>query len=179
MLGSVDGRHPRVDPDAWVAPNATVVGAVTIGARSSVFYTAVVRADAEAIVIGEASDIQDGCVLHADPGLPLTVGSNVSVGHRAVLHGCTVEDDVLVGMGAIVLNGAHVGAGSLVGAGALVPEEVQIPPGSLAIGFPAAVVRALTEEERAAVRRNAEVYGRLARHHATDRDGSGPALGQH
>src|SRR5690606_39739016 len=117
-----DGRTPQVHAEAWVAPDATVIGAVELGPDASVFYASVLRADIETIRIGARSNIQDGCVVHADPGVPVSVGAGVSVGHRAVLHGCTVEDDCLIGMGAVVLNGARIGAGSLVAAGAVVPE---------------------------------------------------------
>lgn len=152
------GRAPEVDPTAWVADDATLVGATTIGAQASVWYAVVVRADGDAITVGERSNVQDGCVLHADPGLPLTIGSGVSVGHRAVLHGCTIEDDVLVGMGAVVLNGAVIGTGSLIAAGAVVLEGTVVPPGSLVAGVPAKVRRPLTEEERAGIRENADGY---------------------
>lgn len=161
------GRTPEVDPTAWIADDATLVGATTIGAGASVWYASVVRADGDAITVGERSNIQDGCVLHADPGFPLTIGSGVSVGHRAVLHGCTVEDDVLVGMGAVVMNGAVIGTGSLVAAGAVVLEGTVVPPGSLVAGLPAKVRRPTTEEERAGIRFNADGYAELARvHHA-------------
>lgn len=166
MIVSLEDRHPQVSPDAWVADTATVVGSVTLGAGSSVFYGAVVRADAERIDIGDGTNIQDGCVLHADPGRPLSVGSSVSVGHRAVLHGCTVEDEVLVGMGAIVMNGARIGTGSLVAAGALVPEGMEVPAGSLVLGAPAKVARPLSDAERTAVGRNALHYVDLAALHA-------------
>ena len=119
----------------------------------------------DSISIGERSNIQDGCVAHTDPGYPVVVGSGVSVGHRAVLHGCTVEDDALIGMGAVVLNGAVVGAGSLVAAGAVVTEGMQIPPGSLVAGVPAKVRRELDEDAQEALRRNARIYVDLAAQH--------------
>ncbi len=122
MITSLGERVPRVDGSAWVASSAHVVGDVTIGAEASVWYGAVVRADAEAILIGAGGNLQDGCVLHADPGSPLVLGDGVVAGHRAVLHGCRIGDEVLVGIGAIVMNDAVVGAGSLIGAGALVGE---------------------------------------------------------
>lgn len=152
------GLVPSVDPSAWVADDATLVGATTIGAQASVWYTVVVRADGDAITVGPRSNVQDGCVLHTDAGLPLTIGSGVSVGHRAVLHGCTIEDDVLVGMGAVVLNGAVIGAGSLVAAGAVVLEGTVVPPGSLVAGVPAKVRRPLRDEELAGIRENADGY---------------------
>ena len=160
------GRLPEVDPTAWVADDVTLVGATTLGAGASVWYAAVIRADGDAITVGARSNIQDGCVLHADPGLPLSVGTGVSVGHRAVLHGCTVEDDVLVGMGAVVLNGAVIGTGSLVAAGTVVLEGTVVPPGSLVAGVPGKVRRTTTAEEQAGIRANADGYAELARGHA-------------
>ncbi|MBF6175609.1 gamma carbonic anhydrase family protein [Nocardia blacklockiae] len=163
------GEHaPEIADSAWVAPNATVIGRVRLAAEVSVWYSAVIRGDLEEIAVGAGSNIQDGCVLHADPGFPLTVGTGVSVGHNAILHGCTVGDDVLVGMGATVLNGAVIGAGSLIAANALIPEGAQIPPGSLVAGVPGKVRRELGEAERDRIRLNAAVY----RHNTTThRDG--------
>lgn len=158
MQIEVGGFAPDVDESAWIAPNATVIGRVRLGAEVSIWYNAVLRGDTEAIEIGARSNIQDGCVLHADPGFPLTVGSGVSVGHNAILHGCTVGDDVLVGMGATVLNGAVIGAGSLIAANALIPEGAQIPPGSLVAGVPGKVRRALSEAEQDGIRLNSAVY---------------------
>ncbi|MFC5908185.1 gamma carbonic anhydrase family protein [Streptacidiphilus monticola] len=156
------GRRPDVDPTAWLAPGSTVVGEVALGPESSVWYGAVLRGDMGPIAIGRGSNIQDGCVVHTDPGFPVSVGSGVSVGHRAVLHGCTVEDDALIGMGAVVLNGAVIGRGSLVAAGAVVTQGKMIPPHSLVAGVPANVVRELTEEERAGIRLNGDAYRDLA-----------------
>ena len=163
---SFRGTAPSVDPSAWIAPSATVIGAATIAARAGVFYGAVLRADTSTISIGEGSNLQDGVVVHADAGFPATVGSGVSVGHRAVLHGCTVQDDCLIGMGAVVLNGAVVGAGSMVAAGAVVLEGAQIPPGSLVAGVPGKVRRQLTEKERAGIIDNAQRYVTLTLDHA-------------
>lgn len=129
------------------------------------FYQAVIRGDTESIRIGDDSNIQDGCVVHADPGHPATVGDRVSVGHNAVLHGCTVGDDCLIGMGATVMNGARIGAGSLVAANALVLEGMETPPGSLVAGVPAKVLRALTDDEAASVRDNAAAYCALRERH--------------
>jgi carbonic anhydrase/acetyltransferase-like protein (isoleucine patch superfamily) len=167
------GHRPQLAPDVWVAPSGVVIGQVSIGAGSSVWFGAVVRGDGEAIRIGEDSNLQDGVVVHADPGIPVAVGNRVSVGHRAVLHGCTVGDDVLVGMGAVLLNGAHVGAGSLVAAGAVVPEGAVVPSGSLVAGVPGRVRRELSEEERAGIRRNAENYVRRARQYAGEEEADG------
>lgn len=160
-----EGAAPQVPGTAWVAPNATLIGKVILGENASVFYTAVLRGDMDSISIGEGSNIQDGCVAHTDEGFPVVVGAGVSVGHRAVLHGCTVEDDSLIGMGAVVLNGAVVGAGSLVAAGAVVTEGMQIPPGSLVAGVPAKVRKELDEDALEALRQNARTYVELALKH--------------
>ncbi|RKT19721.1 carbonic anhydrase/acetyltransferase-like protein (isoleucine patch superfamily) [Streptomyces sp. 1114.5] len=165
LIAAVGGRVPAVDPSAFVAPNAVVVGDVTVGAGASVWYGAVLRGDAESISVGAGSNIQDNCTLHADPGFPLVVGERISVGHNAVLHGCTVEDDVLVGMNATVLNGARIGAGSLVAAGAVVPQGMVVPPGSLVAGVPAKVRRELSEDERTGIKANGEGYQLLAGAH--------------
>jgi carbonic anhydrase/acetyltransferase-like protein (isoleucine patch superfamily) len=154
---------------AFVHPLAFVCGDVTLADGASVWPFAVVRGDNERIVVGADSNVQDGAVLHADPGLPCVLGARVTVGHRAVVHGATVRDDVLVGMGALVLNGAVLGAGSIVGAGAVVREGMVVPPGSLVVGVPGRVARATTEEERARIARTAAAYVRLqARHRAGD-----------
>jgi carbonic anhydrase/acetyltransferase-like protein (isoleucine patch superfamily) len=165
---ALGAQRPRVDPSAWVAPTAMVVGDVEIGSESSVWYSAVVRADMETIRIGSRTNVQDGSALHSDPGSPLRVGDGVSIGHNVVLHGCTVEDDVLIGMGATVLNGAVIGKGSLVAAGATVLGGTQVPPGSLVAGLPAKVRRELDEQAIAANRANADTYVELARRHADE-----------
>jgi carbonic anhydrase/acetyltransferase-like protein (isoleucine patch superfamily) len=160
--------HPSVDPLAWVAPNATVVGDAVLGPDASLWYSAVIRADGDTITVGEGSNIQDCAVLHADLGLPLRVGSGVSVGHGAVLHGCRIDDDVLIGMGAIVMNGASVGSDSIIAAGAVVSEGVSIPAGSLVLGVPGKVRRETTAEERQKIRLNAAHYvDRLPAYRAT------------
>ncbi|MFC8831241.1 gamma carbonic anhydrase family protein [Streptomyces sp. NPDC057137] len=165
LIAGVGGSEPVIDPTAFVAPTSVVLGEVTLAAGSSVWYQTVLRADGGPIVIGADSNIQDNCTIHVDLGSPATIGERVSVGHNAVLHGCTVEDDVLVGMGATVLNGAYIGAGSLVAAQALVPQGMRVPPGSLVAGVPAKVKRELTEEEREGIRLNAAVYLELAKRH--------------
>ncbi|MFJ8695732.1 gamma carbonic anhydrase family protein [Streptomyces roseolilacinus] len=165
LITAVGGKEPEVAPAAFAAPTSVVVGEVTMGPGSSIWYHAVLRADCGPIVLGADSNIQDNCTVHVDPGFPVTIGERVSVGHNAVLHGCTVEDDVLVGMGATVLNGAHLGAGSLVAAQALVPQGMRVPPGSLVAGVPAKVRRQLTDEEREGIRVNAALYRDLARAH--------------
>jgi carbonic anhydrase/acetyltransferase-like protein (isoleucine patch superfamily) len=161
-----EGSTPQLGPDAWVAGTATLIGSVTVGAETCVFYGAVLRADRTTITIGERSNLQDNVVVHADPGFPATVGSDVSVGHTAMLHGCTVEDGCLIGMSATVMNGAVVGAGSMVAAGALVLEGMQIPPGSLVAGVPAKVRRPLAEREIEYMKENAEHYVDMGRRHA-------------
>ncbi|RKN07570.1 gamma carbonic anhydrase family protein [Streptomyces radicis] len=161
-----DGHHPAIAPGAWLAPGVTLIGAVTVADEASVWFGTVARADTERIEIGRGSNVQDGCVLHADPGFPAVIGARVSVGHRAVVHGSTVEDDALVGMGAVLLNGSRVGAGSLIAAGTVVLEGVQVPPGSLVAGVPGTVRRALTGEEAEKVRANAAHYRDLARRYS-------------
>lgn len=151
--------HTPVVPDsAWTAPNATLVGAVTLGEGVSVFYGAVLRGDVDAITIGEDTNLQDNVTVHCDGGKPTRVGARVSVGHAAMLHGCTIEDDCLIGMSATVLNNAVIGTGSLVAAGAVVLEGTVIPPHSLVAGVPAKVRRELTPEELEKVKHNAEHY---------------------
>lgn len=155
-----------IHPDAFIHPLAFVCGDVSLGARASVWPTAVVRGDTAAIVIGEESNIQDGTVVHVDHGVPCTIGARVGVGHRAIVHGATVEDDVLVGMGAILLNRVHVGRGSIVGAGAVCREGMVIPPNSLVLGVPGRVVRETTVEERERIRRTVASYLDLQGRHA-------------
>ena len=154
------------DDAPFVHPLAFVCGDAVLGARASVWPFAVVRADSDRITIGEESNVQDGAVLHADPGVPCALGARVSVGHRAIVHGATVHDDCIVGMGAVVLNGAVVGAGSIVGAGAVVREGQIVPPGSLVVGAPARVVRAATDADGERIRRAAAAYVRLRARHA-------------
>ncbi|MFF2494514.1 gamma carbonic anhydrase family protein [Agromyces sp. NPDC058064] len=149
---------PVISDSAFVAPGAVIVGDVRLEEGSSVWYNAVLRAEAEPIVLGAGSNLQDTVVCHVDAGYPLTVGRGVSVGHGAVLHGCTVEDDCLIGMGATVLNGAVIGEGSLVAAGAVVLEGTVVPAGSLVAGVPGKVRRELTDAERDGIRRNAAAY---------------------
>lgn len=160
-----DGVSPTVHDDAWLAPNASVIGSATIGANASVFYGAVVRADMDTIVLGAGSNLQDNVVVHTDYGFPTEIGSGVSVGHGAVVHGCTVEDDCLIGMHATVLNGARIGTGSLVAAGTVVLEGTVIPPRSLVAGVPGKVRRELTDDELERVVTNARIYLELAAQH--------------
>ncbi|MEV0748532.1 gamma carbonic anhydrase family protein [Streptomyces sp. NBC_01220] len=165
LITAMGGKEPAIDADAFTAPTSVVIGEITMAAGSSLWYHAVLRADCGPIAIGAGSNIQDNCSVHVDPGFPVTVGERVSVGHNAVLHGCTIEDDVLVGMGATVLNGAHIGSGSLIAAQALVPQGMRVPPGSLVAGVPAKVKRQLTEEELEGIRFNAVGYVELAKAH--------------
>jgi carbonic anhydrase/acetyltransferase-like protein (isoleucine patch superfamily) len=157
-LYDLDGVLPDLAPDAWVAPGARLIGNVLLEAEASVWFNAVLRGDNEPIVVGRGSNVQDGCVCHTDLGFPLKIGPDCTIGHMAILHGCTVGEASLVGMGATVLNGAVVGQRVLIGAGALVTEGKQIPDGTLAVGRPAKVVRDLTEEEIEGLRRSAAGY---------------------
>ena len=150
-----------IDRNAYIHPLAVIIGDVTLGARTSVWPTAVIRGDTAPITVGADSNVQDGSVLHVDDGYPLVIGSRVSIGHRAVLHGATVEDDCLIAMGAILLNGVVVGAGSLVGAGAVCREGMRIPPKSVVLGVPARVARAATSEITERIRHTHESYLRL------------------
>ena len=167
-LYEIDANRPTVARDAWVAPSADLIGDVRLGAQASVWFTAVIRADNTPILIGMRTNIQEGAMLHSDPGAPLVVGARVTVGHHAVLHGCTVEDDCLIGMGAILLNRAVIGAGSIVGAGALVTEGKQFPPGSLIVGSPARAIRTLDPETLTTLRASADLYAAKAAQYASE-----------
>jgi carbonic anhydrase/acetyltransferase-like protein (isoleucine patch superfamily) len=166
MLVTLGGAAPDVDPTSWVAPNAVLAGEVRLGEQASVWYSAVIRADLGPITIGARTNIQDGSVMHTDPGFQLVVGAEVTVGHRVVLHGCTIHDHVLIGMGAIVMNGAVVGSDSIVAAGALIPEGVVIPPGSLVVGAPGKVRRETTSDERLLIGISVDEYVKMAARHA-------------
>ena len=158
-------RTPNVAASAFVAPNAMLIGDVTLERDASVWYFAVLRADIQRITIGEASNIQDGAVIHLSDEYGSHVGARVTIGHRAVVHACTIDDEVLVGMGAIIMDGSIVGARSIIGAGALVTQHQKIPSGSLVLGNPGRVVRALTSEEQLGIRRTADKYVCVARYH--------------
>ena len=156
-----------IHADSFIHPTAVVLGDVTLGARASVWPMAVVRADSAAIILGESSNVQDGAIIHVDPGLPCIIGARVAIGHRAIVHGATVEDECLIGMGAIVLNRVRVGRGSIVGAGALCTEGLEIPANSLVLGVPGRVVRPTTHAERERIERTVGSYLDLvARHRA-------------
>ncbi len=159
----LDDLSPTIHPSAWVAENAQVVGNVSLGEDCSVWFGVVMRGDTERLTIGRGTNIQDSSVLHADPGMPLIIGENVSVGHQVMLHGCTVGDGSLIGIGAIVLNGARIGKNCLVGAGALVTEGKEFPDGSMILGSPAKAVRQLSPDQIAGLRKAAAHYMANAR----------------
>jgi carbonic anhydrase/acetyltransferase-like protein (isoleucine patch superfamily) len=154
----LDDHVPDIDPGAWVADSATVIGRVRLAARSSVWFGAVLRGDNDLISIGEGSNVQDGAVLHTDPGRPLTIGASVTIGHLAMLHGCTIGERSLVGLHAVVLNGAKIGRECVIGAGALIPEGKIFPDRCLLVGAPAKVMRELSDEEVAAFQRGPQSY---------------------
>ena len=158
MIKPFEGHTPQLHSDARVAENATLVGQVTLDARSSVWYGAVLRADTTTIHVGTGSNLQDGCMVHGDEGFPVQIGRDVTVGHGAILHGCTVEDNCLIGMNAVVLDHAVIGAGSIVGAGAVVAAGTIVPPKSLVVGVPGKVKKTLTDEDVAGSIANAESY---------------------
>ncbi|MGB3069139.1 MAG: gamma carbonic anhydrase family protein [Ottowia sp.] len=159
----LDGTSPQVAPSAWIADSAEVIGNVTLGPDASVWFGCVLRGDTESMSVGEGSNIQDLTVMHADHGKPLTVGKYVTVGHKVMLHGCTIGDESLIGIGAVVLNGAKIGKNCLVGAGSLVTEGKEFPDGSMIMGVPARVVRQLTPEQIEGLRNSARHYIENAR----------------
>lgn len=164
-------QRPVVDPTAWIAPGARLLGNVRVGAEVGIFPNAVLRAEDASITVAARSNVQDNCVLHAGLQHSVRIGSGVVVGHAAVVHGCEVEDDVLVGMGAVLLNDCRIGRGSFVAAGALVGEGVVIPPGSLVVGRPGRVVRALSEDEQEEIRRGADHYVGLLEGYRSPQEG--------
>ncbi|HSK38919.1 MAG TPA: gamma carbonic anhydrase family protein [Arenibaculum sp.] len=166
MIYEFDGKTPRLAATSWVAPNATIVGDVVLEEEVSVWWGAVLRAEAERIHIGPGSNVQDNAVLHVDPGFPLTVGTGVTIGHKAMLHGCTIGDDTLIGIGATVLNGARIGRDCLVGAHALVAEGKKIPDRSVVMGVPAIFVRELSDKDLERLRSPARTYRERARLYA-------------
>ncbi len=159
----LDNVAPSIADSAWVADSAQVIGKVELAQDVSVWFGVIIRGDTEVIRIGRGTNIQDSCVLHADMGKPLTLGEDVTVGHQAMLHGCSIGDGSLIGIGAVVLNGARIGKGCIVGAGALVTEGKEFPDGSMIIGSPAKVVRGLTPEQQAGIRMSAVHYVENAR----------------
>nr|AGC71550.1 carbonic anhydrase, family 3 [uncultured bacterium A1Q1_fos_550] len=162
-LYELDGVAPEVDPSAWIADSAQVMGRVTLAEDVSVWFGTVIRGDTESITIGRGSNIQDGTVMHADIGMPIVLGEHVTVGHKVMLHGCTIGDETLIGIGAVVLNGAKIGRNCLVGAGALVTEGKEFPDGSMILGSPAKAVRTLTPEQMQGLRLSARHYVQNAR----------------
>ncbi len=166
-LYALDGVAPLLPAsgNCYIAPGARVIGNVTVGEAAGIWFNAVVRGDNEPIVIGSGTNVQDGCVLHTDPGFPMTLGADVSVGHSAILHGCTVGDGSLIGMGAVVLNGVRIGKGCLIGANALVTEGKDIPDHSMVLGQPAKVIRPVDPSMAAELRRAAEIYQRRQQHY--------------
>jgi carbonic anhydrase/acetyltransferase-like protein (isoleucine patch superfamily) len=163
----VKPQLPDIHPSAWIAPTAAVMGDVTLGAESSVWYGAVIRGDMAPVKIGSQTCLQDGTIVHVDEEVPCLIGSRVGVGHRVILHGCIVEDDCLIGMGAVLLNDAQVGTGSVVAAGAVLPEGMQVPPHSLVMGVPARIVRQVDEKLAERIAETWQHYVKQAQaHHA-------------
>lgn len=158
MIYELDGIAPEIAEDCWIAPDANVIGRVVLERGASVWFGCTIRGDNEEIRVGQGSNVQENCVFHTDPGFPLSIGANCTVGHKAMLHGCTIGDGSLIGMGATVLNGAKIGRGCLIGAGALVTENKVIPDGSLVMGAPGKVVRQLDEAAQAGLLASAEHY---------------------
>lgn len=167
-LYEIGGERPSIADDAWVAPSAELIGAVHLDSLASVWFGAVIRADNTPITIGAGSNIQEGAVLHSDPGAPCIVGEGVTVGHKAILHGCVIGNGSLVGMGATILNRAVIGENCLVGAGALVTEGKTFPPGHLIVGSPARAVRPLDEAQIAVLRGSAKLYAVKQREYAAE-----------
>jgi carbonic anhydrase/acetyltransferase-like protein (isoleucine patch superfamily) len=149
---------PNIHPSAFIHPRAIVLGDVTLGARVSVWPTAVIRGDSDTITIGDDSNVQDGTIVHVDDGVPTTIGKRVGIGHRAIVHGATIEDDCLVAMGAVLLNHVHVGTGSIIGAGAVCREGMLVPPNSLVLGVPGRVTRSTTDADRDRIRKTVQSY---------------------
>lgn len=171
---SLQGRTPEIDTDTWVAPDANVIGNIVLEAGVSIWFGATLRGDNEPIVVGAGSNIQENSVLHTDPGYPLTIGAGCTIGHKAMLHGCTLGQNTLIGMGATVLNGAVIGENCLIGAGALVTEGKNIPAGSLVMGAPGRVVRSLDDAAIEGLRESARHYQRNMRRF---REGLAPVTG--
>jgi carbonic anhydrase/acetyltransferase-like protein (isoleucine patch superfamily) len=162
MIGNFKNLNPRIDESCFIAPTADVVGDVTVGEKSSIWYKTVLRGDVNKIVVGSYTNIQDGCIVHVDDEYPTIIGDNVTIGHGAIIHGCTIKDGAFIGMGAIILDRAVIGEGALIGAGALVTEGKEIPPYSLAVGMPAKVIKRLSEEYLEMARNRSVEYAKLA-----------------
>jgi carbonic anhydrase/acetyltransferase-like protein (isoleucine patch superfamily) len=168
MVYTLGERKPQIGADCFVADNAVVIGSVVMGAGASIWYGAVVRGDDDLITIGERANVQDGSVLHTDAGFRLVIGSGVTIGHMAMLHGCTIGDNTLIGIKAVILNGARIGRNCLIGAGALIPEGKEIPDGSMVLGAPGRIVRQLAEPEQRLISISAEHYVQRARRYVKD-----------
>ena len=158
MFYDLENKKPKNSGENWVAPNATIIGNVTLEKNSSVWFNAVIRGDNENIHVGEGSNVQDGSVLHTDPGCPLKIGKDVTIGHIVMLHGCTIGDNSLIGIGAVILNNAKIGKNCIIGAKALITENKEIPDNSLVVGSPGRVVRKLTDDEIGKITENAKHY---------------------
>lgn len=173
-LYGYQGKHPRIGTGCYIAPTATLIGDVTLGDQASVWYSVVLRGDVSPITIGARSNIQDNTVVHGEDGCPTIIGEDVTVGHGAIVHAATVGDRVLVGMGAVLLSRCRIGSDTIIGARALVTEEVEIPPGSLALGMPAQARRPLAQEEKEGIVRSAQRYvAQAAKYMAQDQSGGG------
>ena len=177
MIYQLKDRRVQLQGDGhYIAPNASVIGSVVLEQDVSIWFNVVIRGDCDAIHIGAGSNIQDGSVLHVDPGFPMHIGSNVTVGHKAMLHGCTIGDGSMVGINAVVLNGARIGKGCLIGANALVPANMEVPDGAMVVGIPGKVKRMLPTEEQMLLQHNADYYvanGRLFAEHLQEDDDAG------
>jgi carbonic anhydrase/acetyltransferase-like protein (isoleucine patch superfamily) len=158
MIYALDGVAPQIDPTAWIAADANVIGRVVLAADTSVWFGATLRGDNEEISVGAGSNVQEACVLHTDMGFPLTIGANCTIGHRATLHGCTIGDGTLIGIGATILNGARIGRGCLIGAAALITEGKEIPDGALVMGSPGKIIRTLDGEAQDQLLQSARGY---------------------
>ena len=158
MIYDLEKKTPKLDTDCWVAPNAVIIGKVELKKNSNIWFNAVLRGDLEPIIIGENSNVQDGCIIHTDPGCPVTVGKGVTLGHMVVLHGCEIADDCLIGIGSTILNKTKIGKNCIIGANALVAENKVIPERSLVLGSPGKIVRQVTDEEIEYIKDNARDY---------------------
>ena len=158
MIYDFEGHTPKLDPNSWAASNSVVIGKVELKKDSNIWFNVTLRGDVEPITVGEGSNVQDGSVVHSDPGCPVVIGKNVTVGHLVMLHGCVIEDDCLIGIGSTILNKAKIGKNSIIGANALVTENKVIPERSLVLGSPGKIVRQVTDEEIKSIKENAEHY---------------------
>ena len=158
MIYDFEGHTPKVDPNSWVASNAVIIGKVELKKNSNIWFNVTLRGDVEPITVGEGSNVQDGSVVHSDPGCPVIIGKNVTIGHLVMLHGCVIEDDCLIGIGSTILNKAKIGKNSIIGANALVTENKVIPERSLVLGSPGKIVRQVTDEEIEHIKENARDY---------------------